>query len=445
MPSFCERARNSAPPSWASRPPSGGPSCAAPDGPASPSSSPATSSPSRARRSRPGRIYGSNGFALAAQVERAGAVVAGRATVPDDREGTRAAHRPGARRCGRRARLGRCLRRPARPRQAGAARPRRRGALLGRPAPARASPPGSGRVAVRSRSASPATPSRRWSPSSSSPARRSPRSRARAQSRARERPARRRPSRATLSASRRSGYGSFRATNGLDRRADEGRPGLARAHLDAGRRRPGVRSRPARASSPRASAWRSSSCEAARPPPAARAPSPRACARDDHPRAAVPQVGRERGHRQPPGGRGHAPQGGAREALGAGAPREPCAHLLELPVVLLARADPRAVQRRLARGRVPAPPVRAPALPQARVRVQSRRRDRHLADRPRRAGGEARTRARLPAPERAPEAGRARRPRGDRRRLLGGRELLPHDRHARRAAGSTSRPSCGST
>jgi molybdopterin molybdotransferase len=39
----------------------------------------------------PGRIYGSNGFALAAQVERAGAVVAGRATVPDDREGTRAA------------------------------------------------------------------------------------------------------------------------------------------------------------------------------------------------------------------------------------------------------------------------------------------------------------------------------------------------------------------
>jgi molybdopterin molybdotransferase len=39
----------------------------------------------------PGRIYGSNGFALAAQVERAGAVVAGRATVPDDPEGTRAA------------------------------------------------------------------------------------------------------------------------------------------------------------------------------------------------------------------------------------------------------------------------------------------------------------------------------------------------------------------
>jgi molybdopterin molybdotransferase len=39
----------------------------------------------------PGRIYGSNGFALAAQVERAGAVLAGRATVPDDREGTRAA------------------------------------------------------------------------------------------------------------------------------------------------------------------------------------------------------------------------------------------------------------------------------------------------------------------------------------------------------------------
>jgi molybdopterin molybdotransferase len=39
----------------------------------------------------PGRIYGSNGFALAAQVERAGAVLAGRATVPDDPDGTRAA------------------------------------------------------------------------------------------------------------------------------------------------------------------------------------------------------------------------------------------------------------------------------------------------------------------------------------------------------------------
>jgi molybdopterin molybdotransferase len=39
----------------------------------------------------PGRIYGSNGFALAAQVERAGAIVTARATVPDDRDGTRAA------------------------------------------------------------------------------------------------------------------------------------------------------------------------------------------------------------------------------------------------------------------------------------------------------------------------------------------------------------------
>ena len=38
-----------------------------------------------------GRIYGSNGFALAAQVERAGAVVTVRANVPDDPEGTRTA------------------------------------------------------------------------------------------------------------------------------------------------------------------------------------------------------------------------------------------------------------------------------------------------------------------------------------------------------------------
>jgi molybdopterin molybdotransferase len=39
----------------------------------------------------PGRIYGSNGFALAAQAERAGALVTGRATVPDEHDGTRAA------------------------------------------------------------------------------------------------------------------------------------------------------------------------------------------------------------------------------------------------------------------------------------------------------------------------------------------------------------------
>ena len=38
-----------------------------------------------------GRIYGSNGIALAAQVERAGGVPTGRTTVPDDRDGTRAA------------------------------------------------------------------------------------------------------------------------------------------------------------------------------------------------------------------------------------------------------------------------------------------------------------------------------------------------------------------
>ena len=39
----------------------------------------------------PGGIYGSNGIALAAQVERAGAALAGRNTVPDTPEGTRAA------------------------------------------------------------------------------------------------------------------------------------------------------------------------------------------------------------------------------------------------------------------------------------------------------------------------------------------------------------------
>jgi molybdopterin molybdotransferase len=40
---------------------------------------------------RPGGIYSSNGFALAAQVERAGAELVGHGRVPDDPEGTRAA------------------------------------------------------------------------------------------------------------------------------------------------------------------------------------------------------------------------------------------------------------------------------------------------------------------------------------------------------------------
>ncbi len=39
----------------------------------------------------PGGIYGSNGFALAAQVERAGGALTGRGTVPDTPDGTRAA------------------------------------------------------------------------------------------------------------------------------------------------------------------------------------------------------------------------------------------------------------------------------------------------------------------------------------------------------------------
>jgi molybdopterin molybdotransferase len=41
----------------------------------------------------PGAIYGSNGFALSAQVERAGAALAGRGTVPDSPDGTREAIR----------------------------------------------------------------------------------------------------------------------------------------------------------------------------------------------------------------------------------------------------------------------------------------------------------------------------------------------------------------
>ena len=70
---------------------------------------------------------------------------------------------------------------------------------------------------------------------------------------------------------------------------------------------------------------------------------------------------------------------------------------------------------------------------QAGVRLQRRRRHRHLADQSRRPGGEARPRPRLPAPQRPPQAGRGRRARGDHRRLLRGRELLSRHRH--RASG----------
>ena len=65
---------------------------------------------------------------------------------------------------------------------------------------------------------------------------------------------------------------------------------------------------------------------------------------------------------------------------------------------------------------------------QAGVRDRRRRRHGHLAHRPRRAGGEARPRTRLPAAGRATRAGGGRRRRGDPARLVRGRELLSDDR-----------------
>ena len=165
---------------------------------------------------------------------------------------------------------------------------------------------------------------------------------------------------------------------------------------------------PARARPPPASAWRSSSCEVARPAPprgpyaASRAPA-RPRAREHRPGAAVRLLARRRG-RQPAGRRGDAAARRARADLDARVPGAARAHLLELPVALLARPDPRALQRGLARGGVPPRPVRPAPLPQARVRPRAGRRHRHLADQARRAGGEARPRPRLPAPQRPPPA-----------------------------------------
>ena len=155
------------------------------------------------------------------------------------------------------------------------------------------------------------------------------------------------------------------------RGADEGRPGLARAHIDGRRRRP----RADRRGRGRGARGRA---RGGRAPVRPRDPR-RLLERHMRARARVtiihePQShGAEQGerHREPAGGRGHASQGGAREALVARAPREPRPHLLELPVALLARPDPRALQRGLARGGVPAPALRPAPLPQAGVRGQA--------------------------------------------------------------------------
>ena len=209
------RAPRSAPPSWASRPRSGGPSSAARTGRASPCSSPATSSPRPGAPLAPGGIYSSNGFALAAQVERSGADLVLQSRVPDDPRGHPRRARRGARGRRRGHRLGRRVRRPARSREARPRRARRRGALLGRPAPARqahlvrhARRDARLRPARQPRVGDGHLPALRQARARRPPGRRPGRP-------ARGRRARASPSRATRGASRRSGSASRQSDNGL--------------------------------------------------------------------------------------------------------------------------------------------------------------------------------------------------------------------------------------
>ena len=317
--------------------------------------SPATSWSSRASRSRPGRSTARTRYALAAQVERAGAR-AGRA-----RARARRPPRPpggarrGARRRRRRVVSGGVSVGPARPRQGRAAR--RSGVeerFWGVSAAARASRPGSARATARSPSACPATRSRRWSPSSCSRARRSRRCRA--------------PTRTPPAPSARARRGRRRATPAreqavrvrLERAATTAgtprRPrtaGLARAHarcwaptalaLIARRRR----ARRAAGERVRGRA----AVRRARPAAAARAPPRAARARVQivaEPRIRVTR--RTAASATQAGRRGHAAARGARPDLVGRVPRAPGAHLLALPHARLARAAARALHADSPRG-----------------------------------------------------------------------------------------------
>ena len=212
----------------------------------------ATSSCRPARPLQPGQLHDSNALTLAALAELARSV------------GRRAARRaPTARRRRaaalddalverrRRRRLRRRLRRPARPRQAGAGRARRRASASGASRCSRASRRGSARASGRSCSGCPATRSRRWSPSCSSPAPRCARCRALAALPARE-PAR-------LAQRRQAQPGASAGAAGRPRPARRRAVGdahrtaaVAHPHLDARTPTRWPSSRPARASSPRA-------------------------------------------------------------------------------------------------------------------------------------------------------------------------------------------------
>ena len=107
-----------------------------------------------------------------------------------------------------------------------------------------------------------------------------------------------------------------------------------------------------------------------------------------------------------PGRRPHDARASELErALDADVPRAPRAHVLEVPLARHARPDPRRLHRRpSARVVLLAPPVRAAALPRARVRATDGPRDRALAD-PRRPARRPAATRRLPGDRRPPLPG----------------------------------------
>ena len=207
--------------------------------------------------------------------------------------------------------------------------------------------------------------------------------------------------------------------------ADQGRPGLARAHLDAGRRRAGADRRRARARRPPASAWRWSCCEAARPA-AVLERRRRARARVNLRAPAALGVRGGRQHRVEAGGRGHAAARGARPGLVGRVPRALRAHLLALPHARLAR--------RCCACSTPTTAARWCCSPARSCCCASRRPSTRSTPTAARSPGRS-SAALLVAPNgrgrgylrlgvrRLPA--RRRRPRGDRGGHVGGRELLP--------------------
>ena len=394
----------------------------------------------------PGGIYSSNGYALGgagrARGRRAGRA---RAPCPTTPEGTRAAIAEALEAADVVIVSGGVSVGPARPREATRSATSASRSASGACACAPASPPGSARATARSRSACPATPSRRWSPSSSSRARRWPRSRALRPDAARAaaalaQPVARNPRREQAVRVR-----LRHGDDGLARRAHR-RPGLARAHLDARRRRPGA-DRPRRRRAGRRRARGGGAAVRPRDPRRLLERQRRARARVTIVRgAAVRRTRRTARIGSKQVAEVTLPRAELEKHLVARVPRAPRAHLLELPVALLARpASACSTARTRARSCSCARPFVLLRFRKPEYEIDA---DGGTVTWPidrgvlvaRRGRGRGFLRLgvrRKPVADGADEV--------TLRRLVRGRELLPDDRDSARAAGSTSRPSCAST